>query len=88
MEELVKSSQVSLYSGRNSRNGSPGTGSRAKTTSNGIATLKRPTLVRKIGTRTSRVSSCVKATKHAPASDALNVSMGPDFTGVLTPNHK
>ena len=80
VDEVVKSSHVSLSSARCSRNGSSGMGSTAKITRNGIAILNSATLARKGGARISRVSSCVRATKHAPASDALNVSIGPVFT--------
>src|SRR6266478_2087412 len=80
IEEPVNSSHVSLSNGDNLRKGSPGTGSKAKIMRNGIDTLNSPMLALKIGTRTSRVSSCVNATKHAPARDALKVSIGPDFT--------
>ena len=80
IHEVVKSSHVSLSSACCSRNGSSGMGSTAKITRNGIAILNSATLARKAGARISRVSSCVSATKHAPASDALNVSIGPVFT--------
>ncbi len=80
IDEAVKSSHVSLSSACCSRNCSSGTGSTAKMTRKGIAILNSATLARKAGVSVSRVSSCVSATKHAPASDALNVSIGPVFT--------
>ena len=80
IDEEVKSSHVSLSTVFSSRKGSSGRGSRAKMTRKGIAILNSATLVRKAGASVSRVSSCVSATKHAPASDALNVSIGPVFT--------
>jgi hypothetical protein len=76
-EEPMKSNFVSLSGQSFERRVGPlGTGIAANMTRNGIATLKSATLTFSVGGRTSRVTSCVKATKHAPASAALNVSIG------------
>ena len=76
-EEAMKSDVVSLSRRVAFMNDPLGSGStEANITRNGIAMLKSATLARRVGARASRVTSCVKATKHAPASAALNASIG------------